>query len=672
MEKRGLMNRRDFLKTATLSAAAMAVLPPGLPPDFGTKAVKGEAGTMKSAGTRNADTIPDTLDLADCGRLAINGFGGTLDPEISWLPFGLVQYARSTPHMDHWASADLGCGAKLCESFPMMRLMSGSTQYRDEEARMREAFLARVQDGLFWDFVDPKRPWRNVYGDSDKRYGAGRDEDFCIPSHAARMLRAVMVWWQLERDPALEQTAAALIRGMRRVAIDKGDYSYYPEKGGWGEPTTYPRSGWGNTDEARDETEGVEGTMTGYHAHPIYAASIWHRLTGDPVALDLAARMSRFCMQPKFWGGLPDTDRRHADALGLGGHIAARLPDPAYTAGAEQGHWYSHFHARATVLRGLLEYACAARDERIMEFVRRSYEYTLTQGIPRLGWINCYPAAMNMVEGCALGDWTALGIRLTDAGLGDYWDDVDAVVRNHLVEQQVTRADLLERAVAASAENPPDKAKYPGMRRTDDVIRRSLGIFFGTSLPNAVPRPWSMVCCTGNASQGLYYAWEGAVREDGDTAQVNLLLNRAARLIDVDSFLPYEGRVVVRNKAARRIAVRMPAWAPRGRIRAEVNGKPVEPDWMGNRLIFCRMDPKDVITVTFPVAETTARYTVNANSDKEQVYACTFRASTCVDISPKDVDPRNYPLYQREHMRKDRAPMKKAERFVADKIVSSW
>ena len=118
-------------------------------------------------------------------------------------------------------------------------------------------------------------------------------------------------------------------------------------------------------------------------------------------------------MKPKFWGGVPDPDRRHADAKGLGAHIAAQLPDPAYTAGAEMGHWYSHFHARATVLRGLLEYARTVHDERILEFVKRSYEFTLTQGIARTGWINCYPAAFNLIEGCAVGDLTALGIRLT-------------------------------------------------------------------------------------------------------------------------------------------------------------------------------------------------------------------------------------------------------------------
>jgi hypothetical protein len=199
------------------------------------------------------------------------------------LPFGLVHWAVRTPHMSHWSSADVGCGAKICESFPLMRLMSGSTRDTDTEIRMREAFLARIQDGLFWDFVDPRRPWRTVYNESDKLYGRPpKDEDFCIPAHAARMLRAVLVWRQVTGDSVYDRHATDLVRGLRRIAVDRDDYSYYPEKGGYAETTSYPRSGWVNTEEARSETEGPESSITTYHAHQIYAASVWYGLSGGP------------------------------------------------------------------------------------------------------------------------------------------------------------------------------------------------------------------------------------------------------------------------------------------------------------------------------------------------------------------------------------------------------
>jgi hypothetical protein len=84
--------------------------------------------------------------------------------------------------------------------------------------------------------------------------------------------------------------------------------------------------------------------------------------------------------------------------------------------------------------------------------VRQAREYTWTVGIPRLGWVDCRRASLNSnhrCEGCALGDLTALGIRLSDAGAGDPWDFVDSIVRNQFAEGQFTRADLLERVAAS-------------------------------------------------------------------------------------------------------------------------------------------------------------------------------------------------------------------------------
>jgi hypothetical protein len=623
-------------------------------------------------GTHARATVPDTIDLADRAALAINGFVGIIDPEMDSLPFGTVHWASRTPHMSHWSSADVGCGAKICESFPLMRLMSGSTRDLDVEASMRADFLSRVQDGLFWDLVDPRRPWRNIYNESDLLYGPARDEDFCVPAHCARMLRAVIVYRQVTGDHAWDTVAGNMVRALRRIAIDRDDYSYYPEKGGWAEMTSYPRSGWRNTDEARSETEGTESSITTYHAHQIYAGAIWHRLTGDPVALDLAARLARYSIKSKFWGGVPDPLHMLTDVRGPSQWHAAGLPDPACTAGAEQGHWFTHFHARATSLRGMLEYARTVGDDRVLEFVRRAYEFSLSQGIPRMGWVNCYPAGMNMMEGCALGDLVALAIRLSDAGAGDYWDDVDAIVRNHLVEQQVIDADQLARVSAAAAEDECRQKLQPRQGTWDRVIQRTLGIYAGTSLPSAIRAPWSMICCTGNGTQGLYYAWEGAVREAGDTAQVNLLINRAARMLDVDSSLPYEGLVVIRNKSARRIAVRIPSWAGRREVRADVAGHSREPVWVGASLLFDDLRPGQAVTIRFPVKESTARYTVNANTGKEQVYSCTFRGSTLVDISPRDDSPTSYQLYRRDRMRAGPAPAKTVERFVADARVPEW
>ncbi len=624
--------------------------------------------TLDYSGERYQANFPDTLDLAERAAIAINGLGGMIDPDLGHHMCFSVHYCSKRPYMSHSALSDYGCDPKFAESLPMMRLMSGSSQHMEIEAGQRAALLGRIDDGLYWDWHDPARPWQDLPG-------KGKDEEVCQLFSQGRMIRALLRWRELG-DDTWDGFASDMVSAMGRVAVVRDDYGYYPTKnGGWGFTGAYPRSGWLNTDEPERETESAGGSNSESQGNQIYAAAQWFAHSGDPGALDLCRRLTRFCMKPKFWGGVPDLDISHAEGLSI--HVAARLPDPPFTAGHEQGHWYSHFHARAVGLRGILEYARSVGDERALEFVRRAYEFSLTQGIPRIGWVNVAPVRLNQCEGCGVADLVAMGIRLSDTGLGDYWDDVDAMVRNHLIEHQLVRADLLEQLGGSTPDSDPPEGRppFPGERLTENVIERSLGAFGAMSFPSGLPEPFVAGCCTGNGTQGLYYAWEGIVRERGDTAQVNLLLNRAAKLLDIDSHLPYEGKVVLHNKSARRISVRIPFWVDRQEIRVQVGGTDRRLDWLGNSLVLDDLQPGDEVTLTFPIRETSASYTVNAQSPAEEVYTCTFRGSTLVDISPRDPSPTMYPFYLRDHLRDhqaSKAPMKTVERFVPSRTIAAW
>ena len=410
--------------------------------------------------------------------------------------------------------------------------------------------------------------------------------------------------------------------------------------------------------------------MTAYQGHQIQGLVRWHLLAATRTPWHhLAGRLTRFCMLPKFWGGLPDPQKRQ----GLVGHVVGAMPDPVCISGAEQGHWFSHFHARAIALRGILEYGMAVEDPRILEFVQRAYEYTWTLGIPRMGWVNTYPGAINRCEGSTLGDLVALGIRLTDAGLGDYWDAVDAVVRNQLVEQQMIRADLLERISAAGPERPKAKrSPNPSQELNENVIRAQHWDLRWHGLADGHPKHVEHDMLHRQRHTRTLLRMGGGRAFRGDAAQVNLLLNRASQLLDVESHLPYEGKVAIRNKAARRVAVRVPSWVSRRQIRADLAGQTRPLAWAGNYVLFDGLQRGNVITLTFPVKDTTARYTVNARTPAEQAYTCIFRGSTMVDISPRDQVPTSYPLYQREHLRKDKAPAKTIERFVASRTIVHW
>jgi len=50
-------------------------------------------------------------------------------------------------------------------------------------------------------------------------------------------------------------------------------------------------------------------------------------------------------------------------------------------------------------------------------------------------------------ETCIIGEMTILAAELSKAGIGDYWEDVDQYVRNHLAEMQVLDANALQAIV---------------------------------------------------------------------------------------------------------------------------------------------------------------------------------------------------------------------------------
>jgi hypothetical protein len=336
-----------------------------------------------------------------------------------------------------------------------------------------------------------------------------------------------------------------------------------------------------------------------------------------------------------------------------------------------------------------------AGDDQVLNFIKKSYEFTTSMGISKIGFIDCYPAVNDSMEGCALGDLIGMAIRLSDCGMGDYWDDVDACVRNQLAESQLLDAAQLTRIAESSPAYGADHYGWPAFPiynrqgSYENVIQRSLGLFGSNIWPTSIPETWIMQCCTGNAVNGLYYAWEGILRENGETATVNLLLNRAGRLVDIDSWIPYEGKVEIINKHASRILVRIPGWVKLSEVAffvesggcSPIHGAPQAPVMAGRYAIFDAIQPGSILRLTFPIKEYEASYTVSFRTHSEKTHRIQFRGSTVVDISDKDKRPTSYHLYLRDELKsggptpmdgKASTTLRELTRFVADKVIRNW
>jgi hypothetical protein len=146
-----------------------------------------------------------------------------------------------------------------------------------------------------------------------------------------------------------------------------------------------------------------------------------YALTEDAKYLDMAAKLTNTIMRPEYW--VPEAAPKAIMARRAWG---VRRPPP-------------RLHRRA---HGRALYAPVTNDVQLKQFVRHSYQFVRTFGIARVGQFG---------EQCVTGAMTWLAIKMSDLGVGDYWEDVDQYVRNQLVEGQVTDAPAMHRWNATAA-----------------------------------------------------------------------------------------------------------------------------------------------------------------------------------------------------------------------------
>jgi len=302
------------------------------------------------------------------------------------------------------------------------------------------------------------------------------------PTPVSRAMLALMAVYQLDPNPDLRRVIEEMARSHVTTATRQGDWAYYSDP----------------PPETQDTGIGVLGRWFPVFVNgcAIRALTRWSAIDGDQEDSAVAGKLTAFLMQPKFWAG---------------------EGEPKAVFSADHGHFSGHAHGYTQALMGMLWYAQVTNDARLKEFVRESYEYLRTFGIARIGLLG---------EACTTGDMTFLALKLSDLGVGDYWDDADGYVRNQLAELQITDAQKLRQAVEAMphgrGKNDTTKGPLdPVNETTDSVIERNVGVFFSDSThPTLIPDHSFMytICCTGNCKPALY-----AARSEEHTSELQSL-----------------------------------------------------------------------------------------------------------------------------------------------------
>ncbi len=628
----------------------------------------------KVSGQYYTDSVPDTYDLQERARLALKAACSCIDRDKHHWMWFTVFYGGREPSMRHNFS-DVDCAGKLLDAMTMLRHMTGDTENEETFRGYLQGVFDYVEDDrLFWvGRLEEDRPWAVVYGFDPPDFSKKEaDEDVARIQMTSKMEQTCLSLYQTSGDPYWLQLAEEIQQAVDKLTIRREDYAYIPVSSGTSLPCGVLRSrkGWYDAPESTSAVEGHEGTNMDALGFQLKSAAMMYQATGSALSRDLADRWAKYLMKPKFWGKAA-VYREQLD-------FEACVAEPVCIAGEEQGHWYLHHHSSLRGIRAILDYGIAMKDPVAVEFARRAFEYSWSMGIPKLGWVTEHPTIACEMEGCSIGDLVALSIRLCDAGAGDYWDQADSLIRNMLAENQYTKPEVMARISENAATELPGTRECGRVREGKEIIHETVGLFLSILDPDGAEMEKAgcgqiMFCCVINCMQALYYAWEAAVREEGDTARVNLLFNRASRGLDVYSRLPYEGRVDIRNKGKKEIYIRIPGWTYKKSVTLTVNSEKRTVSMAGQYVIVAGLSGNETITVCFAVPRYEASYTVKARTPKEKKYTLQFRGSNVVDISPRNESPTFYPFFTDEALRTaTTVPQKEVVRFVPDNDLKLW
>jgi hypothetical protein len=605
-----------------------------------------------SRGQRYKDRVPDTLDIAERAELAVHVMTSVADPKADYEIYGWAWWFRNPPVMNHDHSDWVQSVEGLMEALPLLRMATGSELNRQVDLAWMQVNLKSIgPDGLVYEPLNGI-PWSRMNpGNFEPVWRANgtattaSDASVAFattPAKCSRIIGAMTVYYLRDKNPVWTRAIERMIGRLSDLTVDRGDFAYIPLG------SVEPDARFGPQAKMPTGTEAVEHG----NIRLIQGLEQYYKVTGYEPARALAAKLVRYAMGPA--ESYDPQGRLLFDPLDKEG-MRKRFP------GIENEKFGGHTHSRTLGLLCILEHATAVKDQEAMGFVKSGYEWVKTQGSSLVGFFpeHIIPGfAFPSCEGCSVGDMVALALKLSVAGVGDYWDDADRWVRNMLAEQQLVEGDWLDRMAASMPKKPL------AFNQTEKLVTESnIGGFGGSTTGNE----WGDIiehCCTGNCVRALYYVWEHMLEAKGEELWLNLLLNRASSWAEVYSYIPYEGRVdLIMKKFFGSVLVRAPEWVQTGSpaVVCNVNGVPRNGRWRGRYLNFGRGLPGDKMVVKFPIEERTVKETIGGLP-----YTLIIKGNTVVAIDP----PGRYgPLYQRAHYRENQARWREVNRFVPQESI---
>ena len=547
------------------------------------------------------------IDLVHHAREGLHFLSHNVDRRRNCLPFFLTLFKDDPAEARHdWP--DFGdLTARYVEAFHMARQMTGSDEGLDVQRALEDSLFSYFSEGDGLNYRPrPRKPYYSTV--SRKLYDQYVAEMF----DQSRTLMALANAWTLSGEERFRVALDAMVKGLRRVAIFKGDHAYYSR------PTYDP----GYAPSPGEQAYENQAYFTGPHVQALVQV---YETTGDESALDLAHRLARW----------------YFDVAMLVGE------DGSFGAGGAKGFGTAesngHTHSRMGTAAGVIRLGSLTGDQHFCERGKLLYDRFHDTWCAPFGWspefLDRYGIEDEGCETCTLMDQVHAATALALAGHTEYWNHVERIARNQLVEQQLLDTRLVRNTAGAE---DTELSVFHGVA---DMVR---GGFGGWCAPNDFigtnKHSWCLMnCCGPSGVRALWTAWRYVEHLQPNATTIDVLMGRTGETVNVEDHTPREGRFVVHVKRDTDLSIRVPGFLGDRVPTVRLNGHDpaLVPD--AGYLRFAKVAAGDTAEITYPMEETGESIHINGRD-----FTVTWAGDTVVALDPPG---QHLPLYQRDDWR---------------------
>jgi len=541
------------------------------------------------------------FDLQRRMNIAVNARTTCVDPDLGYLSYAEIHFDNRPPLMLHTVGDLVDDTGRHTDSLWLNRSATNDHTNDDVVHKITENAMDVVDQGLAW---NPQSAPYAVAGHEQEQIGRWTD----LPE-TSRMFLGLVTYYGATGNPRALSTLRAMMRRHFEIAEKDDRYLWFPHD-------IYIPVGtkvlpWNLAHGEKVDVRDPHSASTGMVGLMLLPVVRYYEVTKDPLAADFSIKYSRL--------------------------IVELMPDFVNT--------IEHTHSRLAMISGVLMAGQVLGVPEFEEWAEETYQrYTQQDFIPDFGWTPERTSRKRVAghlccETCSTVDYLELALQLAQYRNEKYWDHVERIAMNQLLEGQMLRTDFVERIPSATTKLPNVDTKWS---TTDSVMNRALGGFASFSGPNDWVQTrdliWTVQCCVGSGPRGLYDAWYYAAQEQGDTVKVNLQFSKRLPSAVITSYMPGKAMVEIEMTQGKKLRVRKPGWASAEQSRIVVDGKKKKASLAGTYFDMGYLQAGTKVRVEFP--DQTVRKTERIG---EVEFRTVWRGNAVVEMEPAG---EIYPLYQ--------------------------